>query len=408
MRLTIGTTQGAAMGDVKLIEVASDAPMETVAELIAVELQIPTARQRLLLNGVQVPVSGTAGGRGLSDGDFVIVENTTPVAPAGSPGRAASMLQAVQGNPQLLAQLRARNPALADATVNGDEAALAGYLAQLERVMGTVGAQGSGRAAPPDDPMSADVQRAIEQRIREENVMENMAMGIEHNPKSFGSVVMLFVDCEVNGTPGVKAFVGSGAQATIISKDCAEKCNILRLMDTRFHGVARGVGTAKIYGRIHLTLLTLGTEVFEVSFTVMDAVGGGYDMLLGLDMLRKHQASIDLGANCLRIGNAVVPFLPEKDIPRRMREHPEEEAARAASAGSGAGRRLGGGSTRVNETAVAKLVELGFSRDEAAQALQACDGDADQAASMLTQTKYGFCAKEVLKTSGSAYFQILI
>lgn len=164
--------------------------------------------------------------------------------------------------------------------------------------------------------------------------------------------------------------------------------------------MARGVGTAKIYGRIHLALLTLGSEVFEVSFTVMDAVGGEYDMLLGLDMLRKHQACIDLKKNCLCIGSVEVPFLAEKDIPLLMRAgaralsedstltHGAASAAQAATSAS-APLAEGSSSTEDRDT-VSRLMEMGFTRGEVEEALRLCNGDVDQAAATLAANKYGF------------------
>lgn len=55
---------------------------------------------------------------------------------------------------------------------------------------------------------------------------------------------------QVNGQP-IKAFVDSGAQSSIMSQDCARRCNLLHLLDKRFQGMAVGVGSGKIVGQIH-------------------------------------------------------------------------------------------------------------------------------------------------------------
>lgn len=190
-------------------------------------------------------------------------------------------------------------------------------------------------------------------------------------------------------------------------------------MDARFQGVARGVGTAKIHGRIHLALMTLGAEVFEITLTVMDSVGGGYDVLLGLDMLRKHMAIIDLQADCLRIGDASVPFLGEKDIPLAMRSEAAAPAdgddnedgpistdtpagadagaasatpgaaAGAAPAPSGGGAAGTSGAAAALPSAVERIMELGFTTEEAEGALRANGGDAARAIEMLASAKFG-------------------
>ena len=248
---------------------------------------------------------------------------------------------------------------------------------------------------------------------------------------------MLYIDTEVNGHH-IKALVDSGAQATIMSQSCAETCGVTRLIDTRFSGVAKGVGTARILGHVHMAEIKIGGTVLRCSFTVME--GKDVDLLFGLDMLKRYQACIDLRANKLVFPDNEVSFLPESEIPKHVDDAMKSEPtvpgpqgteigaksgairpagssadasaslASGAGAGSSAGPQRSGGSTSTSgnngqgqassaaisaqatssaasypQTSIDQLVSLGFSRNEAISALNATSGNVEYAAGLLFQ-----------------------
>jgi len=197
----------------------------------------------------------------------------------------------------------------------------------------------------------------------------------------------------------------------------------MRLIDRRFGGVARGVGTAEILGRVHVAELQIGSFSLPSSFTVME--GKDVELLLGLDMLKRHQMDISLKDNCLKIHEEKIPFLPESEIPKGFDEAmanepkisgpsgtkigtqsgvveqgpvpPSQSASPAPSAlpsRSAAGqsssstpsiniRPQAQAAPGVTAEAINKVTELGFSREEAIQALSQVGGDVELAIGLL-------------------------
>ncbi|XP_061583303.1 protein DDI1 homolog 2 isoform X2 [Cololabis saira] len=245
---------------------------------------------------------------------------STPVAFRGSSPQGlddpALLQQMLLSNPHELSLLKERNPPLAEALLSGD----------LEKFTKVLLEQQQDRAKKEQerirlltaDPFDLDAQARIEEDIRQHNVEENMTIAMEEAPESFGQVVMLYINCKVNGHP-VKAFVDSGAQMTIMSQACAERCNIMRLVDRRWSGIAKGVGTQKIIGRVHLAQVQIEGDFLPCSFSILE--DQPMDMLLGLDMLKRHQCAIDLKKSVLVIGTTGTEtrFLSEAELPECAR-----------------------------------------------------------------------------------------
>ncbi|KAM4827874.1 protein DDI1 homolog 1 [Thomomys bottae] len=267
---------------------------------------------RVDFNGVATPGTSTARQRassaqqshGLASG-----EKAASAQGLGSPALIRSMLLS---NPHDLSLLKERNPVLADALLSGNLDTFSRVLREQQREIAL--REQERLRLYTADPFDREAQAKIEEEIRQQNIEENMTIAMEEAPESFGQVAMLYVNCKVSGLP-LKAFVDSGAQMTIMSQACAERCNIIRLMDRRWAGVAKGVGIQKIMGRIHLAQIQIEGDFLQCSFSILEEQP--MDILLGLDMLRRHQCSIDLKKNVLVIGTTgtQTSFLPEAEVP---------------------------------------------------------------------------------------------
>ncbi|VDM69911.1 unnamed protein product, partial [Strongylus vulgaris] len=149
------------------------------------------------------------------------------------------------------------------------------------------------------DPTSAEGQRLIQEQIQLENINYSYAQALEHTPEAYIPVHMLYIRMEINGHP-VKAFVDSGAQVSILSEACAQRCELSHLIDKRFTGTARGQ-------------VKVEDHFFPCNFDVM--TDREMDLLLGLNILKRHRCNINLKTNMLEMGDGTkTPFLSEAEI----------------------------------------------------------------------------------------------
>ncbi|QRV72376.1 aspartyl protease [Ceratobasidium sp. AG-Ba] len=403
-------------GAIYEVEVDPQVELENIMALLEAECGIPVAEQVISYNGVELlDPRATLGSVGVQENAMLQLRRKAVIAGRIVGHDEEMMRLQILGDPNLMRQLRETQPEIADAVQNNPQRFTQLLHQHRERQQQATMAHQREIDTLNADPYNIDAQRRIEESIRQQAVLENMEHAMEYSPEFFGRVTMLYIPIEVNGVK-VKAFVD-------MSPDCAESCGLLRLLDTRFAGIAKGVGTAKILGRVHSAQLKLADLHLACAFTIME--GRDVDLLFGLDMLKAHQACIDLEKGVLRIQGREVAFLAEHELPDKARmdtsaelEASDKKATEANPPASGSGSSApprpssgfpGSGNTLGSAPAsspspapvpapvrtpapapfprehIDMLVGLGATEAQAVELLQAAGGNVDVAGALLFQ-----------------------
>lgn len=421
MKLTISSSNEGVFS----VDIPSSLTFEDFKAYVLAETGIDSTKQVLKLNGKRLEGnSKTLQELGVNDNDLLELNSESPESSAPSnrldysneaDHQSEMIRQQILSNPQMRNQLAATNPEVIS-VLDNPQRFKEKLLEQFMQYGGANGSQEEELRRLEADPDSAESQERILEIIRQRQIDGNMQLAMDIMPESFVPVSMLYVQIKVNGH-NVQAFVDTGAQTTIISTRLAEEVGIAKLIDKRFQGEARGVGTGKIRGKIHSVPINFGDSTIDLpcSLVVLDA---GVDFLLGLDILRRYKCQIDLGRDCLVVGgNIEAKFLHDSEVKNPF-------GAQAASSSAGLGQSLGGNifsdpapsvpnsklkpassasaeaaikrqsSSESNSNAtsytpvendIKKLLDLGFSRMEAIKALKLTNGNLELAASFLFQ-----------------------
>lgn len=146
----------------------------------------------------------------------------------------------------------------------------------------------------------------------------------------------------------------------------------MKLLDTRFQGIAQGVGTSRILGRIHAAQIQIGHVFFTTSLTILE--DNKIDMLFGLDNLKRHKCCIDLANNQLTLNNGEVsvPFLNDNEILRDFVEEAKEAMMNVDS-----------NANKSDSEKIEELMLMGYEEKDCKVALRQAGGNLQLAASIL-------------------------
>ncbi|KAF8914366.1 hypothetical protein CPB84DRAFT_84380 [Gymnopilus junonius] len=181
------------LGQTFVVEIDPNMELENVMALLEAESLIPVNEQAISYEGRELSnPKATMQELGVTGTNAMLLLRRKVAAPGRSMEQDAEMMRLqLLGDPNLMAQLRASQPEIADAA-QSNPARFAELLKQTrERHLSAEMAQQNEIARLNANPFDVEAQRKIEEAIRQQAVLENMEHALEYSPEFFGRVSML-------------------------------------------------------------------------------------------------------------------------------------------------------------------------------------------------------------------------
>ena len=228
-----------------------------------------------------------------------------------------------------------QNPAFLDKLLNKDEELATAVLKNDRQAIKRILAKRKGITLPQNNfpPMNFNLnnnnmqnqnqnfmynndianQKKIEEYINKKRLDDLYMETYENYPELLIPTQMLFIEGTINNVK-TDIFVDTGAQTTIISQAFAEKADLMQFVDKRHATQIVGVGTQRSVGKIWKVQLEIKGRYFVLTATILKNFG--HDVLLGLDMMKRHHCVIDLSKKILVFGLEGIyqRFLNDKEV----------------------------------------------------------------------------------------------
>jgi DNA damage-inducible protein 1 len=138
-------------------------------------------------------------------------------------------------------------------------------------------------------------------------IQQNYEMAYNFIPELLFTPNMIYVDGIFNNKT-IKLFIDTGAQISIMSLNKAHSLGIEEFIDKSYNGMADGIGSQKIIGRIHYLEIQIDNYIIPMSIDVVENINDKFDILVGLNVLYANGINVDIKNQCLIFNENKISF----------------------------------------------------------------------------------------------------